>query len=242
MTCPCFGNGYLVGIMLSVVIPTLNAEEHLQRSLPGLAAGAIAGSVGQLVIADGGSTDATLAVAEAAGADIVRAPRGRGSQLAEGARAARGDWLLFIHADTVLDAGWEPKVDAFIRNRDTNRQSAAAVFRFRLDDGGIKARLLERIVALRTWALALPYGDQCLLISRDFHDRIGGFRAIPIMEDVDIVRRIGRGKLHVIPHDAITSAERYERSGYLRRMGRNMVCICLWFGGVSPERIARIYQ
>ena len=241
MTCPYSGNGYFVGTMLSVIIPTLNAEEHLRRSLPGLAGGAIAGTVGQLVIADGGSTDATLAMADAAGADVVRAPKGRGSQLAKGAKTARGDWLLFIHADTVLDAGWEQKIDEFIKQTGGDGQRAA-VFRFRLDDGGIRAQVLEKIVALRTWALALPYGDQGLLISRALYDRIGGFRAIAIMEDVDIVRRIGRRNLHVIAHDAITSAERYEREGYIGRMARNLVCIGLWFGGVSPERIARLYQ
>ena len=124
--------------MLSVIVPTLNAEHHLRRTLPGLAEAAIAGAVGQLVIADGGSNDATLAIAEAAGADVVRSERGRGRQLAAGAGAARGDWLLFVHADTVLGDGWERQVDRFIKAEGSAMR--AGVFRFRLDDTGVRAR------------------------------------------------------------------------------------------------------
>ncbi len=229
--------------MLTIIMPTLNAEAGLARSLPALARGAIAGGAGQLVIADGGSGDATLAMADVAGADIVHTQRGRGMQLAQGAEQARGDWLLFVHADTVLAEGWERAVSGFIeraeREGDIRR---AAVFRFRLDDAGWQARGLEKIVAVRTRVLALPYGDQCLLISRRFYDELGGYRPIPIMEDVDMVRRIGRRRLHVLGHEAVTSAERYRKSGYLKRMGRNLLCISLWFSGVAPERIARIYQ
>jgi rSAM/selenodomain-associated transferase 2 len=229
--------------MLSIIMPTLNAETGLARSLPVLARGVIAGRGGQLVIGDGGSSDQTLAMADAAGADIAHAERGRGVQLAEGAKLARGDWLLFVHADTVLAEGWERAVARFIDQAATQADTRrAAVFRFKLDDTGWRARMLEWIVTARTRLLALPYGDQCLLISRAYYDEVGGFKAIPIMEDVDMVRRIGRRRLHVLAHDAVTSAERYHKSGYLRRMGRNLVCISLWFSGVAPERIVRIYQ
>ena len=192
----------------------------------------------ELIIADGGSTDATLDIARKQSARIVSGSRGRGPQLAAGGAEASGDWLLFLHADTHLEAGWQSIVRQFIGGNS----GKAGVFRFRLDDQSSKARLLEWIVALRTRIFALPYGDQGLLISRRLYDEIGGFRPIPIMEDVDIVRRIGRRRLRCLECDAVTSAARYHHDGYLPRILRNVVCISLWFAGVSPQRIARIYQ
>ncbi|NNE23886.1 MAG: glycosyl transferase family 2, partial [Rhizobiales bacterium] len=94
----------------------------------------------------------------------------------------------------------------------------------------------------RTKWLALPYGDQGLLISKAHYDRIGGFRPIPIMEDVDIVRRIGRRNLTQLDCSAVTSAGRYRQEGYLRRISRNIVCLSMWFLGVAPDKIARVYS
>jgi rSAM/selenodomain-associated transferase 2 len=225
--------------MLSVVIPTLNAAASLPRTLAVLVPGAVSGLVGQLIVADGGSNDQTLEIADAAGADIVRAPVGRGRQLAAGAAAARGSWLLFLHADTALDAGWEHAAARF--REAAAGQERAACFRFRLDDGRTAARALEWAVAARCRLFALPYGDQGLLIPAPFYRRLGGFRPIPLMEDVDLIRRIGRRRLIVLRHGALTSAERYRRDGYLKRAIRNGLCLSLWFAGVSPERIARLY-
>ncbi|MBL6929260.1 MAG: TIGR04283 family arsenosugar biosynthesis glycosyltransferase [Rhodospirillales bacterium] len=218
--------------MLSVVIPTLQAEAHLGRAL-----GALEGA--DIVIADGGSTDATREIAQKAGARVIDAPRGRGSQLAAGAKAASGDWLLFLHADTVLQHGWTGVAADFMA--DPANQTRAGVFRFALDDASRAARRLEALVAWRTRALGLPYGDQGLLISRAFYDALGGFAEIPLMEDVDLVRRIGRSRLATLDGNALTSAERYGR-GYLRRGARNLICLALYFAGVAPERIERIYR
>jgi rSAM/selenodomain-associated transferase 2 len=226
----------LRGAMLSIVIPTLNAAETLPATLAALAAWDT--SPVQLIVADGGSRDSTCDIAVSAGAGIVTGERGRGAQLVAGAKSAEGDWLLFMHADTVLEPGWP----AAVRAHMASAGATAAVFRFRLDDAAPAARILERIVAARTRLLALPYGDQGLLISRELYTGIGGFRPIPIMEDVDIVRRLGRARLAVLDCAAITSAGRYRREGYLRRMLRNVTCISMWFAGVAPERIARVYR
>lgn len=229
-------------IMITVVIPTLNAAATLGPTLAALVPGVVAGLVKQLVIVDGGSDDGTVAIAEAAGGDVVCAPAGRGGQLAAGARAARGAWLLFLHADTLLEPGWESAarrfIDAAERAGETDR---VAYFRFHLDDRGVRPRLLERIVALRCRLLALPYGDQGLVISRAFYERIGGYSAIPLMEDVELVRRIGRRRLSRLGHCATTSAARYRRDGYARRMARNALCLALFAVGVSPARIGRLY-
>ncbi len=227
--------------MISVVIPTLNAESGLPQTLAALVPAAADGLVRQVVIADGGSSDATLAIADETGCDIVPAPRGRGTQLAAGAKAAKADWILFLHADTVLDEGWMREVSAFVEKADASGRARAAVFRFRLDDYGFKPWFLERMVALRCALFAMPYGDQGLLVPRRLYDAIGGYSPLPLMEDVDIVRRIGRRRLVFLRSAAVTSPERYRRDGYFRRMARNLGCLTLYTLRVPPRLIVRLY-
>jgi rSAM/selenodomain-associated transferase 2 len=224
---------------LSIVIPTYNAGDALRRSLPPLASMAAVGLLHEVILADGGSDDATAAIAEDSGAVLITAPKGRGGQLAAGGDAARGGWLLFLHADTVLEPGWEDAVRTFIA--DPENADRAAYFGYRLDDRTPMACLLEAIVGLRCRLLRLPYGDQGLLISREHYLRVGGFREIPPMEDVDIVRRIGRRRLSALPCNAVTSAVRYRRDGYLRRPLRNLFCLALYFLGVPPRSLLRFY-
>jgi rSAM/selenodomain-associated transferase 2 len=194
----------------------------------------------EIVLADGGSTDDTIAIAQWAGARVVSAPLGRGSQLAVGANAAAGKWLLFLHADCVPDEGWSKAAAAFTAAPDA--ESRAGYFDFALDDPDPSARRLERIVAWRCRALGLPYGDQGLLISRKLYDEVGGFAPLPLMEDLDLVRRLGRQRLARIGARCVASARRYRSEGYWRRPLRNLVCLSLYFMGVTPERIARIYN
>ncbi len=222
--------------MLSIVIPTLNAAATLGATLAALdelPAG------GETIIVDGGSTDDTRAVAAAGGATWLDRAGGRGAQLAEGARHADGDWLLFLHADTVPAPGWSAVVEAFIG--EAANRNAAAVFRFRLDDANPSARRLERMVAWRGRVLGLPYGDQGLLMSRRLYDAVGGFQDLPLMEDVDMARRLGRDRLVVLAADAVTSAARYRRDGYLWRPTRNLACLALYFFGAPMAWIRRVY-
>lgn len=221
------------------MIPTFDAAAVLRPTLEALVPGAVSGLVRQVIVSDGGSTDPTVAVAEAAGADVVASQRGRGAQLARGAEAARAPWLLFLHADTVLAPGWEDETRRFIREAG---EGCAGSYRFRLDDGRWRARMVEGIVALRTRLFALPYGDQGLLISRTLYREVGGYRVMPLMEDVDLVRRIGRRRLTMLAHDAITSAARYRREGYLKRTSRNAACLTLWYAGMTPERLMKFYE
>jgi rSAM/selenodomain-associated transferase 2 len=195
--------------------------------------------VRQIVVVDGGSTDDTVAVARAAGATVILAARGRGTQLAAGAAIAMGRWLLFLHADCVLEAGWACAVGRFIDQ--PRAEGRAGYFDLALDDPTPAARRLERIVAWRCRRLALPYGDQGLLISRALYDAVGGFAPLPLMEDVDLARRLGRGRLSRIDARCLASARRYRRGGYLRRPLRNLFCLSLYFARVAPERIARLY-
>jgi len=229
--------------MIAVVIPTLNAEAGLAETLTALVPAAVDGLVSEVIVVDAGSSDATLKIADAMGATILQAPRaGRGHQLRLGADKARARWLLFIHADTVLQPGWEREVALFVEGADSGRHApAAAAFQFALDDRGFAPRFLEVMVALRSHVLGRPYGDQGLLISSQFYRDIGGYAAIPLMEDVDIVRRVGRRRLAILRAAALTSAVRYRNDGYARRIVRNQVCLAMFAFGVPVERIARFY-
>ena len=220
---------------LSVVIPAFDVAAAIGAVLEVVAA---EGRGAEVIVSDGGSNDGTAAIARGAGARVIEAPLGRGKQLAAGARAAGRGWLLFLHADTRLGPGWGEAAARFMA--DPANAARAAAFRFALDDGRRAARRLERIVALRNRWLGLPYGDQGLLIRREFYDRLGGFRPLPLMEDVDLVRRIGRRGLTMLDVEALTSASRYRR-GYLRRIARNTLCLALYFSGLPPRWIARLY-
>ena len=224
-------------LRLAVIIPALDAAATLPATL-GRVLAARALEVAPLVV-DGGSRDATLARAREGGAGAIGAPRGRGSQLAAGGAAAQGDWLLFLHADTLLPPGWDATVAAFAAN-PANRERAG-VFALRFDDPSPAARRLEAIAAWRSRRFGLPYGDQGLLIARDFYERLGGFQALPIMEDVAMVRRIGRKRLVTLDGHVTTIAARYRRSGYVPRMLRNLACLTLYFAGLPPRLIARLY-
>ena len=221
--------------MLSVIIPTLNANASLPGTLACLSRHADVASVNEYIIADGGSDEAPDV--EAPGAVVLTGPPGRGLQLATGAQTSSGEWLLFLHADTILADGWAEAV-----RKHMAASSRAAFFRFRLDDDSAKARFLEWLVYWRCVIFALPYGDQGLLISRKLYEEVGGFRPLPLMEDVDLVRRIGRSRLTPIDIPAVTSAERYVRDGYLARILRNLTCLAMWSVGISPDYINRFYK
>lgn len=226
--------------MISVVIPTLNAEAGLARCFNALVPAAVLGLVREVIVVDGGSTDGTARVADAAGAQFLSAPPGRGVQLAAGARAARQPFLLFLHADTALATGWEPAVEQFLGGDLADQQ--AAYFTFALDDFAPAARRLEAMVRLRNAVLGLPYGDQGLLISRRLYDAVGGFAPIALMEDVDLARRLGAQRLVRLPARAVTSAARYRAQGYWSRSLRNLGLLALYLLGWPPARLARLYR
>jgi rSAM/selenodomain-associated transferase 2 len=230
--------------MLSVVIPTLNAEKGLPSCLSALIQATVRGLVRDVVISDGGSTDATADICEASGATLLVAEKGRGTQLQAGAARAKSDWLLFLHADTVLQAGWEDEVEKFLEQVSQGRfrgQEVAAAFRFALDDFGPAARWLEWVVSLRCAVFRLPYGDQGLLIHKNFYKKLGGYSDAPLMEDVNLVRRIGWRRMVLLRSEAVTSPARYHRDGYLKRSLSNLGLLSLYFLRVPPRILARMY-
>jgi len=220
---------------LSVIIPTLDAGQALPACLAALFEGLHAGIIREVIVTDGGSRDATRRIAEAAGAVIVTGPASRGGQLRRGAAAAGGAWLLILHADTVLPEGWAGAVAARMET------GGAAAFRLGFDAGGMAARLVAGWANLRTVAFGLPYGDQALLVSRRDYEAAGGYRDIPLMEDVALARALGV-RIALLPLAVTTSAARYRRDGWLRRGGRNLWLLARYLAGADPERLAARYR
>lgn len=221
---------------VGVVIPTLDEADHLPPLLEDL--GAVALSL-DIVVADGGSSDGTRAIARAAGARVVETGRGRGTQLRAGAQAARGDWLCFLHADVRLPGPARDDLERAV----VDPRCHAAVWRLVIAADGWWFRVVEWGAARRDRWGGLPYGDQGLLVRRALYDAVGGFPTIPIMEDVALVRALqGHTTVRRLPSLVQVSARRWRREGAFRVWMRNAVLASAFLAGVAPERLARWYQ
>jgi rSAM/selenodomain-associated transferase 2 len=229
--------------MITVIVPTLNSEGGLAACLTSLITPTVEGVVREVIVADGGSSDRTGEIIDQAGATLVRSPPGRGRQLAAGAEQARMPWLLFLHPDTMLEPGWEREATIFMERVDSGaRPAAAAAFRFSIDEPGAGARMAEFGVAARCALLRMPYGNQGLLIPRRLYRQLGGYKPLPLMEDVDLMRRIGRRRTVVLRARAISNVERVRRHGDLRNGLRHLSCLALHHLRVPSEMIARLYR
>lgn len=225
---------------ISVVIPTLNSAAHLPRSFAPLTPAAMEGFIKEVIVADGGSTDDTLAMADAAGCEIVRAPAGRAKQFRAGVEIARANWLLLLHPDTALAPGWIEEAKAFLNQPMARKR--AATFTLALDDKSSAAARAVFWARLRANVMKLPYGEQGLLISRLMYDGLGGYPDQPAMEDVELARRIGSKRLVVLATEAVTSAEKYRRVGYDKRAFRNITLMARYLMGADPVELAKAYD
>jgi rSAM/selenodomain-associated transferase 2 len=216
---------------ISVVIPTLDEERMVAGAIRSVRAQA------EVLVVDGGSHDATCTVARAEGARVLLCGPGRGQQLALGAREARGDWIVFLHADTRLEAGWAEEL------RTLPTTVVGGAFRFALDSRRRRYRLVEAGVSLRCRLFQLPYGDQAIFVRRGVPERIGGIPTLPLMEDVALVRRLrGAGPLGFPAARAFTSPRQWEDGGFVATTLRNWWLFGLYMGGAAPDRLARHYH
>ena len=216
---------------ISVILPVLNEARRLPAALASVRSGAPL----ETIVVDGGSKDESAGVARRHGARVVRSATGRGAQMNAGAAVARGDVLLFLHADSMLPGGWAGEVQRLL----AEPRCVAGAFRLAIDGEERSFRWIERVANLRSRIGRLPYGDQGLFLSAATFHAVGGFPEIPLLEDVALVRRLGRaGRTRISELAVRTSARRWRRDGILRATARNGLALAGWMLGMRPEWIA----
>jgi len=206
--------------MISIVIPALNEE----RALPATLARVFeqAGDA-QVIVVDGGSEDTTRAIACGfAGVTHIEAPRGRARQMNAGARLARGDWLLFLHADTLL-----PR-DGLARIAALPEDALAGCFRQRFSGDDWRLRLVSRLHNFRCRCTGVMYGDQAMFVRRRVFESLGGFPDVDVLEDVVFTDRLARlGRPTLVPAEVVTDARKFVRMGVFRSLARCLaILVC----------------
>ena len=222
-------------MMISIVIPALNEAQTIGTSLAHLQG---FDCHPDIIVVDGGSTDGTLEIVRSfPEVTVLQSPQGRGCQMNRGADAARGDILFFLHADTRLPGGGLGAIETIMA---TENGIAGGSFSLAFDDDSYVLRFFAMFSRINH--VLFTYGDQGLFVRREVFKGIGGFRDIPLMEDVDIQRRLRRkGRFVKIRHPVITSARRYRARGSLHQQMINILLVALYYGGVSPARLKRYY-
>ena len=220
---------------ISIIIPTLNEEAHLPKTLA-----AVAGiDKCEVILVDGGSSDQSVAVATQYGCTVLPSPPGRAKQMNTGATVARGEIFIFLHADTVLPCGFSQTVSDALSRKNV----IAGAFSLQLDNTGLKYRIICRGANIRSSLLQLPYGDQALFIKKDTFQQLGGYPDLPIMEDYAFVKLLkSHGHISILPDFVISSARRWENLGVMKTTCINQIIVFSYHLGIAPHRLARWYQ
>ncbi len=217
---------------ISVIIPALNEAGGLEGALSSIGGGI------EAIVSDGGSTDGTRHIAQRLGAILIDSRPGRGAQMDSGAKRATGDILLFLHADTKLPKGWDKAVKGAFKDDKV----VAGAFTLSIGSEGMRFRLIEKVAMLRCRALGLIYGDQAIFARKDSFFKAGGYDNLPLMEDIDCVKRLRRlGRVVILKERATTSARRWAKRGAIRNTVRNALILSLYFFGASPQRLYSLY-
>jgi rSAM/selenodomain-associated transferase 2 len=220
--------------MLSVIVPTLDEASAIAATL----VAARAPGCGELIVVDGGSGDDTLEIARRLADRVLSAPRGRAAQMNAGARAAAGDVLLFLHADTRLPAGYAGAIGRALADTGV----VGGRFDVRLDAPGLPFRVLERAISARSRLTRVATGDQGMFVRRTVFERLGGFPLLPLMEDLALARALKRaGRVACLRETVLTSARRWQRHGVVRTVVLMWTLRLAYYAGVSPARLARVY-
>lgn len=225
---------------ISVIIPTLNEEENIAQAIARLRLSSGPGRV-EIIVADGGSSDRTADIARAKADKLIRVKEsGRALQMQKGALASSGDLLLFLHADTRLPGDWFDELTQAWSSADA---PVATAFRLGFGSPDPYYRFVSRLASLRTNLTRVPHGDQGIALRRDTFLRIGGFPPVPLMEEYELFKKLKPlGRVMMLPGSVATSARRYERNGRLFNALRSAGIIVLYYLGVPPRSLARLYQ
>ncbi|MEE3329044.1 MAG: TIGR04283 family arsenosugar biosynthesis glycosyltransferase [Myxococcota bacterium] len=230
---------------IAVVIPALDEEEQIAGAIETAQAAKDSsrnsGLQGvdrveiEVVVVDAGSLDRTVRLAQEAGARVLVSERGRARQLEAGWRAVSADVVLFLHADTRLPAAWAQAVASSLRDAS----HVGGAFRLRLDASDKALRVVEFFARLRVALMGLPYGDQAIFVRRSALEKIGGVPAVPIMEDLDLIRAMKKkGRIEVLRLEVRTSARRYLDHGIARTTFTHLVALAAWRLGIDRSRVA----
>jgi len=227
-------------VTISVIIPTFNEEQSLPRTLACLSASDPA----EIIIVDGGSTDGTLALAQefcshTATARVIAAPRGRASQMNEGAKASQGEVLLFLHADTQLP----PQTERIVGMALTSPSVVGGRFDVRFDSASPWSQVISSFMNRRSRLTRIATGDQALFVRREVFEMLGGFSEIPLMEDIEFSRRLQQaGRIMALRDTVVTSFRRWDTQGPMKTILLMWTLRFLYWAGVDPHQLARVYH
>jgi uncharacterized protein len=223
---------------ISVIIPVLNEEQQIQICLQHLCAGAINYEV---IVVDGDANGSTLAYLPTGLPQLkaLTAVAGRGNQMNTGAKVARGNLLLFLHADVQLPTDGLTQIVDLMQSQ----QFVGGAFDLEINSSRLSLRLIGWGASLRSRLTRIPYGDQAIFLRRDYFEAIGGYPTIPIMEDVVLMRRVKQqgDRIYIFPQPVIVAARRWQTEGVIHCTLRNWILLLLYFAGVKPQRLARWY-
>lgn len=223
---------------ISVIIPTLNEEASIAATLKSLVSQNLKAESLEVIVADGGSSDRTVEIARRV-VKVVASRPGRGCQMNSGADAASGDILLFLHADTILPANWHEGIISAM----TDERVVGGAFSLSIESGRLSHRIIAASANARSRFLGLPYGDQGIFVRKAIFEIMGGYKDLPIMEDVDLVSRLKRlGRLVLLRDKVKTSARRWEKEGVFFTTLRNWLLMTLYSLGVPPVRLYWLYK
>ncbi|MCX5830174.1 MAG: TIGR04283 family arsenosugar biosynthesis glycosyltransferase [Deltaproteobacteria bacterium] len=223
----------------SIIIPVINEEAVINSTIEHLETLKVSESM-EIIVVDGDRSGKTIGAVRNGNVKTAVGEKGRGNQMNNGAAMARGDIVVFLHADTRLP----PNALALMEGALSDPNCLAGAFDLAIDSGRPIYRLIAKIASFRSRFTRIPYGDQAFFFRRNYFQDIGGFANIPLMEDVEIMWRIKkRGeRIAIINRSVTTSARRWEKEGILLCTLRNWLLISLYFSGVSPERLSRFYK
>lgn len=225
-------------LLISVVVPTLNEAARIKDTISQVKK-SCGETLVEIIVVDGGSTDATMERASSGGAKVILSYGGRAYQMNAGAKVARGDILLFLHADTRLP----DRYDLLVLQTLATPGVVAGAFELKIDAQRWGLRLVEKGVNWRSRLLGMPYGDQAIFLPASVFWQVGGFHELPIMEDFELVIRLRRlGWVGIAPAPVVTSARRWQALGVLKTTTINQIIILGYYLGVSPDRLAQWYR
>ncbi|TSA44412.1 MAG: glycosyltransferase [Deltaproteobacteria bacterium] len=224
---------------LSVIIPVFCEWTVINRTIATVRCQR-GGDAAEIIVVDGQAEGETIAAIRDNAVQKLHSEKGRGRQLNRGAAIATGDVLLFLHADTVLPPAAFERIAGAMRDKGC----VGGAFDLRIDSPRAAFRVIETVAGLRSRLTRIPYGDQAIFIRASCFRTLGGFKEIPIMEDVDLMRRVKRKgwKITIFREPVITSARRWEKEGLLFGTLRNWLLVTLYLCGVAPERLTRFYR